>query len=362
MLKKLREPETLPIVKEIKRIIKYLSQDGVSTFTKSQITQKFYKDLKQLLGENAKWKNATVEEIEGSIDAIERYVFSKCSVFVYQAVDTNDLVQDKLFLEKTKGLAQLSISEIDGELTEENSKRGREILVKLGEFDTPDEKLTCLIALMKMCANHDNESASRSADTLLPVLMKIIMDNHPCNLISDIRYIQRFHNHARMGGETAYCMTNIVAVITMIEKLHGEKISKTNPIYSMLAASQEDLQKMDALAIPPSAKSTSSEINSMTSTLLNTIGFVPRAIGSAVADTFRSRAAASKKDEISPGLSKTSMAIALEAYWEGASEPIKAVRRRLRTMESTPQQLKTLTLQEVELLLDDYQKILKFVI
>jgi Rab5 GDP/GTP exchange factor len=49
-----------------------------------------------------------------------------------------------------------------------------------------------------------------NADILIPVTMLALVQAKPKNLISDLRYIQRFRNHSQLTGRIAYNLTNIV--------------------------------------------------------------------------------------------------------------------------------------------------------
>lgn len=96
-------------------------------------------------------------------------------------------------------------------------------------------------------------------------------------------------------------------MITTVEKMYAEQVSKTDPIYSMLA-SQESLPVNAAgEASLPYGTRPLAELNSMATTVINTIGFVPRAIGSAVVDTFRSRSSRAASKEPSLGSSPSTL-------------------------------------------------------
>lgn len=247
LLKKLREPRAGPIVKEINKIIKILAHDHVTTRAKVDATQDFYQDIRKRLASNPGWANATPVELDGSIDAIEKYIFSKCQAWAYQPTDVDDMddqLQDKLFFDKCMDLGKVQLGLILGDcaLHGEEVPGLSSMLGLLANVHTPIEKLEILVAFVKECAMYSSTIGEGSADALLPTIMRaIIRPSPPHSIISDIKYIQRYHNHARMAGETSYCMTNIVAAITMIEKIWAEQIGRTSdPIYS-LVASQDSL-------------------------------------------------------------------------------------------------------------------------
>ncbi|PJF17970.1 hypothetical protein PSACC_02277 [Paramicrosporidium saccamoebae] len=277
LLAKLRDPAAAPIVKEIKN----------------------------MLDVNPAWIGIEKDELDGSVDVMEKYIFSKCFSMVYQPADLDDAVQDRLFVEKIehlKGVVSFSslCSEAVGEPTLEAYKDPIAALELTGQVESPYEKLDCLLSFVKGIASSNNEASS---DLLIPI---------------------------------------IIAAITTIEKLHSEQVSSTTPIYSMLAS-------QDALSKEPKP------LSDVASTFMNTIGFVPRAIGSAVVDTFRSRssrassAAASK--EVSAGASP-------------ATEPANFAAlhpeiRRLREKVLATDDIRSLSLGEIQQIIQDYRNLLR---
>lgn len=372
-------------------MIKYLAQEEVPTNSKAEVTQHFYGDLCRLVQTNAIWREASKEELDGSMDAVEKYIFGKVNIFVYQPADVDDQLQDKLFHDKAASLSKLSPTDLavylgrPGESEGEDhgeapdlhpaaiSKGTASALTACPELQSPIEKLDALVGLVKHCALETGGGAG-SADLLLPTLVQLILREAPRTLISDVRYIQRFRNHARLVGEASYCLTNMVAVITMIEKIYAEQVAKSDPIYSMLA-SQDNLllggaptavqaASKKAQAHSSTALAPSSDINSMASSFINTIGFVPRAIGSAVADTFRSRSsaaqAASREKLFSSPDARRRGSVLPVGDDASVAVPLEIHELRKKIVALSPQQTGGITLHEMELVIEDYRRLLAY--
>ncbi|KAI7819074.1 hypothetical protein BC939DRAFT_271555 [Gamsiella multidivaricata] len=69
-----------------------------------------------------------------------------------------------------------------------------------------------------------------SADVLLPLLIFSVVKSNPPMLISNLRYIQRFKVQDHLTGELAYCLTNMMAVVSFLETLDPQALGLSNDI------------------------------------------------------------------------------------------------------------------------------------
>ena len=189
---------------------------------------------------------------------------------------SDDPMQDKILLDR-----------IDSIPTQQENDRQTEPFTydQMDDEKLPKKKLEFITDRVKSLAEDDND-----ADTILTKLIDDICVCKPQHLISNLRYIQRFRNHEWLHGEAAYTMTMMIAVIQHIDQLASAKEGQSQLIYNLVANSTSSLNSTTKLEESPSFMTRQmSDLNSMAASVFNTIGFVPRAIGAAVADTIRSR-------------------------------------------------------------------------
>ncbi|KAF9920620.1 hypothetical protein FBU30_009541 [Linnemannia zychae] len=69
-----------------------------------------------------------------------------------------------------------------------------------------------------------------SADVLLPLLIFSVVKSNPPMLISNLRYIQRFRVQDQLTGESAYCLTNMMAVVSFLETLDPQALGLSSDV------------------------------------------------------------------------------------------------------------------------------------
>ncbi|OZJ06006.1 hypothetical protein BZG36_01097 [Bifiguratus adelaidae] len=101
-----------------------------------------------------------------------------------------------------------------------------------GEKDPLEASIRTLESLERIAtgrgALHDIQPSTRrdsmdtihsaiSVDVLLPILIYLVIKYNPPKIISNLRFIQRFRRHKGVSGESAYCLTNLLAVVSFLE-------------------------------------------------------------------------------------------------------------------------------------------------
>lgn len=339
-------------------MIRYLAKNGGSSEARAASIQQFYEELRRMLEYHPNFKDLSKEELDLTMDLIETRIFTRKHLGHLDSLrDQDDFLDDRYFCERTSSLAKIPSSNLFGLPECETVPELPDAVESLQNFvnaTSPCEKLNHLIFFVKICASSRNE---QGADMLIPTMAMLIVNHTPATLISDLRFIHRFRNHGRFVGEAAYCLTNVKAVIESIDKLYNEQVKQINSLYSKLA-SQEDLRADGG------AGGGSKPLTDIASSFMYTIGFVPRAIGGALADTFRSRAA---KQTSASTSTMGSASMSMTARVEDATKldiipPIDEELVELRKKIGTLQDWRSLNLREVELVIEDYRRILDFVL
>lgn len=296
---------------------------------------------------------------ELDIEGVEARLMEKIQVDAY--ADSEAEVQDKVLVDKMQALGRAE--HLEKSLAEEivdkfDQEAIKELFASLQEVKLPKEKLDILMkAVNTICDETHKQGITTNADILIPVLMVALIRSQPERLISDLRYIQRFRNHSKLTGSVAYHLTNILAVVSLIESAKVDSINeKGESIYSLVSRSTSNLQLEGEKTQPESPSMLLRPLTEL-SNAFSKVTFYPRALSSAVVDTFRRSRASDEPLTAKPVGSKwlekkqkhPETGQDIEEHLE-----IRAFRHRIMGLEK----FDDLSIKEIPIVFADYKKLL----
>lgn len=198
---------------------------------------------------------------------------------VFSSRDADDAMQDELLLRKLHQLESVQLLDLTGPPAPPQDHAGFDcdalahVLASVDDARTASAKLALLREICVTCATHDRDTSG--ADCLLPRLSFLLIRARPPRLHSNLRFVQRFASPAQITGEAVYVMTNWNAVLEVIDGLVRERCVPALP---------DDKSLYNLVAGASSAPT--GPFASMASSVMSSIGQVPKAIGQAVASGF----------------------------------------------------------------------------
>lgn len=186
-----------------------------------------------------KKKRKAIEQQRGTLEeAVERRLCEGIYAKIYRHRSTQDEAGDDKLRSKTAALdvVGIGLTDLGVQLTEPSeppeaqTQKAEEIrewldgarkeLIAMNDSRYPLGKLNHLKTAHKSIVDtlsHFHPSAS--ADEIMPMLIYTLITLPPANLnvISDLRFIERFRWEPKLVGEAAYCLTNLEAAISFLE-------------------------------------------------------------------------------------------------------------------------------------------------
>ncbi|KAF2274075.1 uncharacterized protein EI97DRAFT_435444 [Westerdykella ornata] len=188
-------------------------------------------------------------------EAVERMVCERVYDRIYRHRSTDDEERDHKLRSRTAALSLVGIglrellmtaddlSEAEKSRTKEREGEIREYLStaradiqKMDEERYPLGKLRHLTAAHKSIVEALSKifPATSSADEVLPTLIYTLITSSPesLNVVSNLKFVQRFRGLSRLDGETGYCLVNLEAAVSFLEtvdlsSLRAEEAGRT---------------------------------------------------------------------------------------------------------------------------------------
>lgn len=180
-----------------------------------------------------------LEQQRGALEeAAERRLCEGIYSKIYRHQSTQDEAADDMLRSKTAALAVVGIglTDLGVQLTEPSEPPeaqaqkaekvrewldgARKELIAMNDSRYPLGKLNHLkIAHKSIVDTLSHFHPSSSADEIMPMLIYTLITLPPAslNVISDLRFIERFRWEPKLEGEAAYCLTNLEAAISFLE-------------------------------------------------------------------------------------------------------------------------------------------------
>ncbi|KAL6242934.1 hypothetical protein RBB50_010034 [Rhinocladiella similis] len=131
-------------------------------------------------------------------------------------------------------------------------------LLKIKGYRAPRDKVICILNCCKVIFGllKNAKSSDTSADSFVPLLIYVVLQANPENLVSNVQYILRFRNQDKLGGEAGYYLSSLSGAIQFIENLDRTTLTVSDEDFERnveLAVSEIAAQNREAEAISPRA-------------------------------------------------------------------------------------------------------------
>jgi len=119
--------------------------------------------------------------------------------------------------------------EISPELcSNEHLKEAEAELLAINNFDTPREKLHCILKCCKQIfvgiSSWVEKGKGVGADDFVPVLVYVVLQSNPPSIYSNLQYIKNYRNASRMHDESGYYFVSFVTALTYLENLNPNEL------------------------------------------------------------------------------------------------------------------------------------------
>ncbi|XP_074028015.1 rabaptin-5-associated exchange factor for Rab5 isoform X2 [Leptinotarsa decemlineata] len=214
---------------------KILSElDSKSIEDLAEIVQNFYNVFNTRMNSYAVYENVPDEVREKLLEFYEKYCMIGLYSFLFCPAFTNDEEKDLAIQDRIRHLSWVNAHHLDCCISE-TSIEVRDLvytaindLLGMDSIKAPQEKLNCVVKCCRSVVEvlQHCRGGPVSADEFLPALIFVVLKANPSRLKSNILYVTRFCNDARlMQGEGGYYFTNLCCAVSFIENLTAESLN-----------------------------------------------------------------------------------------------------------------------------------------
>lgn len=136
-----------------------------------------------------------------------------------------DVERDEILAQKIRIYSWVREEHLDLASVGPNGERflrlAQQELLKIKGYRAPRDKVICVLNCCKVIFGYlkNAKSSDTSADSFVPLLIFVVLQANPENLVSNIQYILRFRNQDKLGGEAGYYLSSLSGAIQFIESL-----------------------------------------------------------------------------------------------------------------------------------------------
>ncbi|KAI1616895.1 hypothetical protein EDD37DRAFT_57381 [Exophiala viscosa] len=171
-----------------------------------------------------------------------------------------DVERDDILAQKIRIYSWIREEHLDLEPVGPNGERflrlAQQELLKIKGYRAPRDKVICVLNCCKVIFGllKNAKSSDTSADAFVPLLIYVVLQANPENLVSNVQYILRFRNQDKLGGEAGYYLSSLSGAIQFIENLDRTTLTVSDEDFERhveLAVSEIAAQNREAEALSP---------------------------------------------------------------------------------------------------------------
>ncbi|KAG0375529.1 hypothetical protein BGX24_008970 [Mortierella sp. AD032] len=273
-LEQMRHRSAIPITRYFQSFLKEFDKKPWTVNEQIKIIHDFLDFITGKMEMCDLWKNVSDQEFENVKEGMEKLVMNRLFAYTFSPSTTDDAERDEVLTQKIRIFRWIKPEHLDIPDNPHNAAyldKAQAELKKINSYKAPRDKVICILNCCKFIFTliRRSEGNSKGADTFLPILIYVVLQANPPNLVSNVQYISRFRNPDKLQAEAGYYLASLDGAISFIENLESSSLSiSAEDFDSQIERTMTELsqEKADAYAAAEAAKSPASSVVSETGT------------------------------------------------------------------------------------------------
>ncbi|EIW58590.1 guanine nucleotide exchange factor VPS9 [Trametes versicolor FP-101664 SS1] len=220
----------------------FLSNFAKRTFTVNdqvKLINDFLNFISARMRDSDVWRNATEAEFDNAMEGMEKLVMNRLYEFTFtpqvakaippRPVTADDLERDRVLSQRIALFKWIEPKHLDvpeGEGSEGFLMFAQQELLKINHYKAPRDKLICILNCCKVIFGLIRHlRKDESADTFVPILIYTVLKANPPHLLSNVEFINRFRNPAKLQSEAGYYLSSLMGAVSFVETMDHTSLS-----------------------------------------------------------------------------------------------------------------------------------------
>ncbi|WVF67435.1 hypothetical protein IAT40_002191 [Kwoniella sp. CBS 6097] len=237
-LKDLRTKSAEPVAKYLKSFLSNFAKKPFTVNEQIKLIHDFLAFISKKMLEVDPWKSQSSAEFDNAIEAMEKLVMNRLYNYTFtpqlvpsQPITTDDLERDAVFAQRVRLFGWIREKHLDvpeGEATQGFLGFAEQELLKINHYKAPRDKMICILNCCKVIFGLIRNAygvEAAGADAFVPILIFVVIQANPENMLSNIEYISRFRSASKLQGEAGYYLSSLSGAIAFIETMDASSLS-----------------------------------------------------------------------------------------------------------------------------------------
>ncbi|KZT07314.1 uncharacterized protein LAESUDRAFT_651751 [Laetiporus sulphureus 93-53] len=220
----------------------FLSNFAKRTFTVNdqvKLINDFLNFISDRMRETDIWRNASTSEFDNAMEGMEKLVMNRLYDFTFtpqvvrmvppRPVTVDDLEKDHVLSQRIalfQWIQPKHLDVLEGEGSEGFLLFAQQELIKVNHYKAPRDKLICILNCCKVIFGMIRHlRMEENADAFVPILIYVVLKANPPHLLSNVEFISRFRNPAKLQSEAGYYLSSLMGAVSFIETMDHTSLS-----------------------------------------------------------------------------------------------------------------------------------------
>ncbi|WWC63372.1 uncharacterized protein I303_105972 [Kwoniella dejecticola CBS 10117] len=238
-LKDLRTKPADPIARYLKSFLSNFAKKPFTVNEQIKLIHDFLAFISEKMAQVEPWKSQASAEFDNALEAMEKLVMNRLYNYTFtpqlvpsQPITTDDLERDAVFAQRVRLFGWIREKHLDvpeGEATQGFLGFAEQELLKINHYKAPRDKMICVLNCCKVIfglIRNVYGAEATGADAFVPILIFVVLQANPDNMLSNIEYISRFRSASKLQGEAGYYLSSLTMDASSLSNISQAEFEK----------------------------------------------------------------------------------------------------------------------------------------